>query len=358
MGFLGTPFGYIMRLLYNIVNNYGVTIIIFTVLLRFILFPLAVKQQKNLGKSSLFTERQREIQKKYGKDKEKYQQELMKAQQEEGFNPAGGCLPAVIQMIVLFGLIEVIYRPLKYFIQAPNDAITAATKLFTGRVNIAQLGIISDIQNGSTAYKDVFSSEVLTKIKEFKLSLFGLDMGIVPKDILSFKTLFSDLASVTGIIALLIPILSGVFSFLSVYASNKQQEKSGTMPQQGAGSMKIMMYFMPLISVIFAFQFPLAIGIYWIVSSALAFVQTIVINKLYPIDKMREQAIKEREENKKSGKKSRYQMLLEAQQQAQGNTSSDDKSENVKKPKDVENLSDSEILALARKRMAEKYGDE
>ena len=104
MSILGYPLGWIMWAIYKVVNNYGVALILFTVLVRLALFPLSVKQQKSSAKMQVFQPKMQEIQKKYANNKEKQQEEMMKLYEQHGYNPMAGCLPSIIQMILLFGM--------------------------------------------------------------------------------------------------------------------------------------------------------------------------------------------------------------------------------------------------------------
>ena len=110
---LGTPLGYIMWVCYLLVNNFGLAIIIFTFIVKAAMFPLNIKQQKNMAASQLFQPKVQEIQKKYKNDKQKQQEEFAKLQQQ-GYNPMGGCGPMLLTFILLFGVIDVVYKPMTH----------------------------------------------------------------------------------------------------------------------------------------------------------------------------------------------------------------------------------------------------
>ena len=110
----GYPLGWLMWLCYKIVSNYGIALIIFTLLTKLILFPLAIKQQKSSLRMARMQPKLEELQKKYGKNKEKYNEEMLKLYDEEKYNPMSGCLPMLIQFPILFGLIDVIYKPMTH----------------------------------------------------------------------------------------------------------------------------------------------------------------------------------------------------------------------------------------------------
>lgn len=351
--FLGTPLGWIMKLIFSVIPNYGLVLIIFTILVRLVLFPLNVKQQKNSAKMALFNPKMQKLQKQYGKDKQRYQEEMMKLYEEEGYNPMSSCLPMILQMIVLFGIIDVVYKPLKHLLSVPSDLIEQAQKVLTDlqiKSSSPELSIISIIQGNHSnisadVFDKIFSSDIIAQIQNFDMNFLGINMGTVP----SFTWPL-----------LLIPILSGVTSLLVSIFSMRQQKKNGMMDQAqtGMGMMKGMMYIMPIFSTWIAFSLPTGVGFYWIVSNILSFVQTIILYTIYSPEKMKAKVEAEMEEKKrqqKDKKKSRYRQAVEAAMEQQRNGQTPAK---AAVPASSDDLTPNQRIALARKRMAEKYGDE
>ena len=151
MGFLAFILGPLMALLYQLIPNYAVTMIVFTVLVRVLLLPLAIKQQKSTAKMSVFQPEMQRIQEKYKNNKDKQSEELMKLQQEYGYNPMSGCLPMLLNLLVMLGIIEVVYRPAQYILGIPVDAIQAAcTELGIANGSLMQSSLVNMIQNGAT----------------------------------------------------------------------------------------------------------------------------------------------------------------------------------------------------------------
>ena len=120
---IGTPLGWVMWLCYTVVRNYGVALILFTLITRLLMFPLSVKQQKSSVKMAAFGPKMRARQTKYANNKEKLSEEMTKLYQEEGYNPMSSCLPLLIQLPILYGLIDVIYNPLKRGVCPPGPGI-------------------------------------------------------------------------------------------------------------------------------------------------------------------------------------------------------------------------------------------
>ena len=122
---LGWPLGYVMEWIYKLIPNYGWDIILFTLLITVIKIPLQLNQQKSMARMSAFQPMVAEIQKKYRDKPEKQQEELMKLQ-EQGYKPTAGCMPMLVNFLVMFGVIEVVYRPLQRIFHIGADAINAA----------------------------------------------------------------------------------------------------------------------------------------------------------------------------------------------------------------------------------------
>lgn len=364
MRLFGTPLGWIMWAIYALVKNYGLALILFTVIVKAALFPLSIKQQKSSAKMAVFQPKIAEIQKKYANNKQKQQEELMKLYEDHGYNPMSGCLPMLIQFPILFGVIDVVYYPLTHILHLDKDVITALSDVVTanlGKIGQPELQVISAVQNPETyGWFSSIAPDVLDKITNFDYSLFGLDLGLTP----SFG--WNLLA--------LVPILAGITSLAVSILSMKL---SPTGEQSAGGMMKGMMYFMPLMSVWIAFSMPVGVGIYWIISNLLAGAQSVILHYMYNPAKYREEyeaQLREEEARKKQEREQRKKKRTEAA----GAEEEDEESPRPKKKKkpageepaeegpkrdpQAEYLTAKEInrrrLAEARRRDAEKYGEE
>ena len=117
MSLLATPLSYLLTLLYNLVGNYGIAIIILTVIIKLCLYPVYAKSMKSTMKMSKLQPKMQELQQKYGKDREVYQQKVSELYKEEGASMYGGCLPMVVQMIVIMGLVPFVLGVVAYLIE-------------------------------------------------------------------------------------------------------------------------------------------------------------------------------------------------------------------------------------------------
>ena len=163
---LAWPLGYVMELIYNIIPNYGWDLILFTLLIRLLSIPLSLKQQKNMVRMTAFQPMIEEIQKKYKDKPEKQQEEMLRLQQDFGYNPTSGCLPMILNFFVMFGVIGVVYEPLNRIFHISNDLLTSAGEALTAlgiqftmvtRDNL----IIEQILAGEQSVASIFSASQL-----------------------------------------------------------------------------------------------------------------------------------------------------------------------------------------------------
>ena len=336
---LGWPLGYVMEWIYKLIPNYGWDIILFTLLITIIKIPLQLNQQKSMAKMSAFQPMIADIQKKYRDKPDKQQEELMKLQ-EQGYKPTAGCMPMLVNFLVMFGVIEVVYRPLQRIFHIGADAITAAGDAMTALgISFTQVtrdtNIIAQVLAGESTVTSVFTADQLNTITEFgqHMDFFGIDLTRVPQ-----YSLAAD-----NLPLLIFPILAVVTMFISTHISMKA---SG---QEMQGSMKLTMYMMPLMYVFFCFTVPCAFSLYYVISNIVMTVQTQVMRKIYDPEKMKEQVKAEIASRKKEEKRGVKSTTIKVQDEKTG--------EVVEK-----NISASEMnkrrLEYARQQDAERYKDE
>lgn len=286
------PLGYLLSFCYTIGRDYGVAIILFTLITRIFLFPLAIKQQKSSSEMLRMKPKLDKIQKMYAKDKTKLNEETMKLYQEEGYNPAGGCLPLLIQLPILWGLFTVVYNPLTYIARISSVQITKAFDV------LKQFMTQKEIMD--TAKREIHISEMIPKHQDLvsflpqsalhlKLDFFGFDLGGVP-----------DIKQISWL--LLIPIFCYITSFGSSFLSmklNPMQQATGS--NQSTKSMNFsMIVFMPLMSTWFCFSVPAGVGFYWIITNLFMILQVIILNKFYNPYKLAEESEKRSVERKRT----------------------------------------------------------
>ena len=337
---LGIPLGYVMEWIYKLIPNYGWDIIIFTILIRLLSIPLQLSQQKNMAKMSAFQPMITEIQKKYKDKPEKQQEELLKLQQDYGYKPTAGCIPMLVNFLVMFGVIEVVYRPLQRIFHIGSEAITAAGDALTAlgisfTTVTRDTHIIEQVLAGESSVTSCFDASQISTITEFghNMDFFGIDLTRVPQ-----YSLAAD-----NLPLLIFPILAVVTMFISTHISMKA---SG---QQMQGSMKLTMYMMPLMYVFFCFTVPSAFSLYYVISNVIMTVQSIIMKKIYDPEKMKAQVAAEIAARKKEERRGVKSTTVKVVDEKTGNV--------VEK-----NLSASEMnkrrLEYARKQDEERYKDE
>ena len=274
MGFLAMILGPLMRMLYQMIPNFAVTMIVFTVIIKLLMLPLMIKQQKSMAKMSVFTPMINEIQQKYKNNQEKMQEEMVKFQQEYGYPPTAGCLPMLVNMLVLFGMVEVVYRPVQYILGIPKEAISAAcTALGIANNGAAsQTGLIEAIHAGLASGVDTgLATEQLSSIANFNTSFLGMDMCTIPGFSFSLIMIF--------------PIIAAVTMCISQVLSTKMSGQQAQMQ----GSMKVMMLVMNLMFVTFCFNAPVGFSLYYGVSNVVQIFQSYVTYKIYSPEKFKAQ---------------------------------------------------------------------
>ena len=336
---LGWPLGYVMEWIYKLIPNYGWDIILFTLLITLVKIPLQLNQQKSMARMSAYQPLVADIQKKYRDKPDKQQEELMKLQ-EQGYKPTAGCMPMLVNFLVMFGVIEVVYRPLQRIFHIGADAVAAAGDAMTALgISFTQVtrdtNIIAQVLAGESTVTSVFTADQLNTITEFgqHMDFFGIDLTRVPQ-----YSLAAD-----NLPLLIFPILAVVTMFISTHISMKA---SG---QEMQGSMKLTMYMMPLMYVFFCFTVPCAFSLYYVISNIVMTVQTQVMRKIYDPEKMKEQVKAEIASRKKEEKRGVKSTTIKVKDEKTG--------EVVEK-----NISASEMnkrrLEYARQQDAERYKDE
>ena len=358
---IGIPFGYLMKLIYFIFKNYAVSIIVFTIVTKLLMFPVNYKTQKNAARMQLMQPKLEKIRKSFANNPQRVQEEQQKLYIEEGINPMASCLPALIQMILLFGILDVVYKPITHILRISKDIRLKAFELAgTSKGNLrCELITMKDLtHNADNAenYKNL-GENFFTKVSDFSdnFTIFGANLGNVP-------TLHPDSWTREAVILALIPFLAGLAQLLSTLYSLIHSKKTNPN-MQGGGCMTFMMLMMPLISIWFAFSVPAGVGFYWIWSALFSFLITFALNQYFTPE--RTAAINEKEKEKARiyaekhpEKKTFMQRMMEQQelvnQQQNGGAR---KSGNDKVSRSEMNKYNRDKIKEARKRMAEKYGD-
>ncbi len=272
----GSLLGYLLWFLYEIVQNYGVAIILFTIVVKALVFPFSVKQQKSMASQAKVQKKVRELQKIYANDKMKLNEETQKLYQKEGVSMTGGCLPMLIPLPILFGIYYSVIYPLRNALHIDADVVNQATQMLskipgvssTFASHYAEIEIIKHFDS-LRDYLTMFSAEDVDKIESFShgFKFLGLDLLATPQS--------SSFSSMMW----LIPAICLVTSLLMQLVTTKMQPASASQQQQGC--MKYMLYGMSLFTAYLAFTMPGAVGFYWAIQNVLGIGQSFITMKFF-----------------------------------------------------------------------------
>lgn len=317
-------FGWILKGIYTVVgNNYVIALTLFTVFFRVILLPSTISQQKGAAKQMRMQTKIKRIQEKYKDYNKPDKQQLIQQEQQELYSKegyssmTGSCLPLLIQLPVMWGLYGAIYKPLSYilsiktevlqpFVDAYNSlGLSKVADQLSGRITQAEMHILDSFDKILGVYPDAPQNIVAT-IRDFadNFTVFGVPLYARP----SMDTVKAFGSATTNErLLLLIPILACLTSLLTSVYTQKRQEKTNPQAAQ-MKSMSCMMFLMgPVMSLWITLSLPAAVGIYWIISNVVGFLQTFILGYTHEPKKvlaklMVEETIerRSREENTKS----------------------------------------------------------
>ena len=246
--------GWILRSLYDATLNYGLAIILFTVFIKLLLIPLSLKQQRTMKKTQEIQPVLLKLQEKYKDNQQKLAEEMQKIYQDKKVNPFSGCLLLLVQIPIIYAMFFAIAQPVKFMYPEIRTAqVDQAIEKY------ANMGTYKELSYMVNERKDLIKTDFL-----------GLDLGQVP-----------SIANISLWATWIIPILSGIATFLSSYISMKQSKSAGASNEQAESMQKNMMIMMPLLITYISFKVPLGMGLYWLVNTTITILlQTWMMTKL------------------------------------------------------------------------------
>ena len=298
MGMISEVFGYILNFLYEFLNNYGLSIIIFSILLRLILIPITIKQQKTMKKSAKIQEKMKEIQNKYKNNPEKLNQETIELYKKEKMSPFGGCLTAILQLVIILSVFWLVSEPLTYMKKVDKQVIEDYKTEIKQENNeekstYPEIKIIAKIEEEYNKINEDLKQENIENREELEnkkseyekmrinMEFLGLDLSKVPTQSLNDWKVY------------IIPVLYVITSFISIKIttnSQKKKNKNKDIIVQGEDNKEEMMdsmqqmnntmlYMMPIMSISIAIIAPLGLALYWLVSNILIILERLIIDK-------------------------------------------------------------------------------
>ena len=266
--FLANIFGYVLNYIYNLIQNYGLAIIIFTILLKILMLPISIKQQKTIKKSAKLQVKVKEIQQKYSNDQVRQSQELMELYKKENMSPFSGCLSSIVQIVIVISMFYLVSRPLTYMVHFDqnilNEYIQEINKENSERASYQEIAVIRE--------KSKEDERVA-----LNMNFLGLDLSSIPSQNYSDWKVF------------IIPVLYVLTSIASMkLTANMQNNKNSLNKDDGkseeeetmAEMSKTMTYMMPVMAVSISLIAPLGLALYWFVSNLLMIGERLIINKV------------------------------------------------------------------------------
>ncbi|MBE7042000.1 MAG: YidC/Oxa1 family membrane protein insertase [Ruminococcaceae bacterium] len=271
LAFLAPVLGPVLKFIYQLVNNYGLAIILFSILMKLLIFPLNIKQQKSMEQMRLIQPELAQLNKKYKNDKEKLQKETMKLYEKYNVNPTAGCLPMLIQFPIIFALYRVINQPMTYIMGLGTETIIKIVEALKLDIDVANKNVL---MTKEIEIANQITPEVVNKLGDI------LPEGIMTID---FNFLGLDLASRPQLaefsVLWIIPVLAMVTTYLTSKITTWTQPNTGSADDNAASMSKSMMTIMPLMTGYFCFLMPSGVGLYWIINNVLSILQQVWFNK-------------------------------------------------------------------------------
>ena len=287
--FFANIFGYLLNFINNLVNNYGLSIILFTVIIKLVMLPLSIKQQRTMKKSAELQEKMKVLQFKYKNDQEKLNREMMDLYKKENMSPFSGCLSTIVQFILLISIFYMVRFPLTYMKKIDNSQINTYVQQMK-----------DDGKTVSSAYSEIDIIREIDYLKEknpedstlekvnLNMNFIGLDLSKIPQQNLSDWTVY------------IIPVLYIISTFISMRITTSMQKKDkkgdvidvtekdkdaeqnekNEMEDAIAQSNKMMSWMMPIMSVSISLVAPLGLALYWLVNNILMIGERLVLDKV------------------------------------------------------------------------------
>ncbi len=282
IAFLAGIFGYLLNLIYGVVNNYGLAIILFTIAVQIILLPFSVKQQKTMIKNNKIQAKVKELQEKYKNDQVRLGQETMDLYKAEKMSPCSGCLGSILQLILFVSIFYLVRQPLTYMERLDADKINQYVEKYqiSQQSNYKEIDIIREAKK---AGDDSISID---------MNFLGIDLSNVPSRNWGDLTVYiiPGLYVISSIISMRITMNAGKKKLTK---EEKEEEERKKREQKALikadddddefdtveAMNKQMMFMMPIMAVSVALVAPLGLALYWLINNISSTIQRLIINR-------------------------------------------------------------------------------
>lgn len=287
---LANLFGYLLSFLYNLVNNYGIAIILFTLIIKVLLLPLSIKQQKTMKKSAKMQEKMKVIQFKYKNDPDKMNKEMMNLYKTENMSPFSGCLTAIVQLLLLLSIFYLVKSPITYMEKISSEDINKyISQLQEEGKEISKVYPEIDLIREYNWLKEKNPEDNNIEKLNLQMNFVGLDLSKIPQQNMTDYTVY------------IIPILYILSSFISIRMTTAMQEKQNKAKKDVVidgetgkeieekeseneidavmQTNKMMSWMMPIMSISIAFVAPLGLALYWLINNILMILERLILDK-------------------------------------------------------------------------------
>lgn len=288
------PFGYLLDWLYQATSNYGVSLILFSILLKIIMLPVTAKSKKSMMAMSRLAPLTQALQAKYADDQTRANQEIQQLYKDEGVSMTGGCLWSLVPLLILIPLYTVIREPLNYMLHYTAEqsaAIVEVAKaelphLFGKNDFYAQLIAAAHLDELAPAIKAAVPELASTTIKSLNFDFLGIDLGQIPE----WKVWTWTVMSWNVIGGVLIPLLSAASNVLTMLVTQKLNatvttDEDGNVDEaavkQQNSTNAVMTWMMPLMTLWIGFSYPAALSVYWLTQGIVGVVMDVFLTKHY-----------------------------------------------------------------------------
>ena len=288
------PFGYLLDWLYQFTTNYGLSLILFAIIIKLVLLPASIKSKRSSMKMSRISPRVQALQEKYAGDQQKQNEAIQALYREEGVSMGGGCLWSFLPLFILFPLYAVVRQPITYML---HETMEVAAQV----VAVIKEGAPSAFAAGKNEfYHEMIAAPLIPQFAEelkgivanpstlegLNFNFLGINLGVVPNwKIWQWETY--DWANIGGF---LLPLASTGIQFISMFIAQKQnnsvvtnekglQDEEMAKKSQANQSTQTMLYMMPLMTLWIGFTVPGALSIYWLIQGAVSTVQDMILTK-------------------------------------------------------------------------------
>ena len=287
--FFANIFGYLLNIINNFVGNYGLAIILFTVIIKILMIPLSIKQQRMMKKNTKIQEEVKVLQFKYKNDPEKLNKEMMDLYKKENMSPLSGCFSTIIQFILLISIFYMVRFPLTYMKRIDKTQLNSyVQQMKDDGMPVSDAYSEIDIIRELNYLKEKFPEDENLSKANINMQFCGLDLSKIPQQNLGDWTVY------------IIPILYIISTFISMRITtsmqdnkkktdkiiditeekDKKEEEKSEMEEAMAQSNKMMSWMMPIMSVSISLVAPLGLALYWLVNNVLMIGERLVLDKI------------------------------------------------------------------------------